>query len=87
MIISPFGKGWSFICKKQKQKKTRGPWATSLTWETVQINKHIWLYHDVDYEEKKITLLTLWEFIGSSFEQTWIPFTQGGFVSSLVEIG
>ena len=30
------------------------------------------------------TLLTLWEFIGSSFEQIWIPFTQGCFVPSLV---
>ena len=27
------------------------------------------------------------EFIGSAFEQTWIPFTQGWFVPSLVEIG
>ena len=36
---------------------------------------------------RKKTLLTLWEFIGSSFEQTWIPFTQGCFVPSLVEIG
>ena len=28
-----------------------------------------------------------WEFIGSSFKQTWIPFTQGCFVPRLVEIG
>ena len=27
----------------------------------------------------KNPLLTLWEFIGSSFEQTWIPFIQGCF--------
>ena len=36
---------------------------------------------------KKKTLLTLWEFTFSSFEETWIPFTQGCFVPSLVEIG
>ena len=36
-------------------------------------------------EEKK--LFTLWEFISSSFEETWIPFTQGCFVPRLVEIG
>ena len=38
-------------------------------------------------KRRKKTLLTSWEFIGSSFEQTWIPFTQGCFVPSLVEIG
>ena len=42
------------------------------------------LYHNVDSENKE---KTLWEFIGSSFEQTWISFTQGCFVQSLVEIG
>ena len=36
---------------------------------------------------RKKTLLTLWEFIGFSFEETWIPFIQGCFVPSLVEIG
>ena len=30
----------------------------------------------------KNPLLTLWEFIGSSFEQTWIPFIQGCFPSA-----
>ena len=35
----------------------------------------------------KKTFLTLLEFIGSSFEETWIPFTQGCLVPSLVEIG
>ena len=32
-------------------------------------------------------LSPLWEGRGPSFEQTWIPFTQGYFVSSLAEIG
>ena len=31
--------------------------------------------------------MILGELIGSSFEQTWIPFTQGCFVPSLVKIG
>ena len=65
------------------KKKTRGPWATSLTWEKVQIIKQIWLYDKFDSENKDKTLC---EFIGSSFEQTWIPFTQGCFVPRLVEI-
>ena len=37
--------------------------------------------------KRKKKILTLWEFSGSSFEQTWIPFTQGCLASSLVEIG
>ena len=32
-------------------------------------------------------LSPFWEGRGPSFEQTWIPFTQGSFVPSLVEIG
>ena len=52
--------------------------------KTVQIIKQIWLYYNVDSEKKE---KSLWEFIDSSFEQTWIPFTQGCFVPSLIEIG
>ena len=44
---------------------------------------YTWLYHNVDYE-KKNTLLTLWEFIVYSFEETWIPLTQGCFVPRMV---
>ena len=46
----------------------------------------IWLYHKVDKEKKK-KLLTLWEFIGSPFEETWISFAEGCFVPRLVKIG
>ena len=35
---------------------------------------------------KKKPLFTFWEFNGSSFEETWIPFIQGCIVPSLVEI-
>ena len=38
-------------------------------------------------KEKKKKSFILWEWNGSSFEQTWIPFTQGCFVPKLVEIG
>ena len=38
-------------------------------------------------KRRKKPLFTLWEVNGSSFEQTWIPFTQRYFVPSLVEIG
>ena len=38
-------------------------------------------------KRRKKPLLSLWELNGSSFEQTWIPFTQWCFVPSLVEIG
>ena len=37
--------------------------------------------------KRKNTLLTLWEFICSSFEETWNSFTQQCFVPRLVEIG
>ena len=32
-------------------------------------------------------IISPWKKAGPSFEQTWIPFTQGCFVPSLVEIG
>ena len=38
-------------------------------------------------KRRKKPLLILGEFIGSSFKDTWIPFTQGCFVPRLVEIG
>ena len=38
-------------------------------------------------KRRKKKLLISWEFIGSSFEQTWIPLTPGCFVPSWVEIG
>ena len=38
-------------------------------------------------KRRKNPLFTLQEFIGFSFEETWILFTQGCFMPSLVEIG
>ena len=61
---------------------TRGPWATTLTWENfleINITKLI--------KRRKNSLSTLWELNNSSFEQTWITFTQGCTVAGLVEIG
>ena len=63
-------------------KPTRGPWATSLTWENSSNDYIITLIKRV-----KTPLSTLWELNGSLFEKTWIPFTQGYFVPGLVEIG
>ena len=69
------------IARKKKQD-AHGPHRSPE--KTVQIIKQIWLYHNPDSENKE---KNLWEFIGSSFEQTWIPYTQGCFVPRLVEIG
>ena len=66
-----------FKCKQEARGPHRSPE------KTVQINKQIWLYHNIDSENKEKKR----DFIGSSFEQTWIPFTQGCFVQRLVEIG
>ena len=41
----------------------------------------------VEIGPKKISSMYSWKRAGPSFEQTWIPFTQGYFVPSLVEIG
>ena len=40
-------------------------------------------------KRRKYPLFSLWKLKGycSSFDQTWIPFTQGCFVPSLIEIG
>ena len=38
-------------------------------------------------KRRKNLFFTLWELNSSSFEQTWIPFTQGCTVEGLVEIG
>ena len=51
--------------------------------KTVQTNMIIIIL----IKRRKKPLFTLWEVNGSSFEQTWIPFTQGCFVPNLVEIG
>ena len=38
-------------------------------------------------KRRKNPLFTLWELNGSSFEQTWIPFTQRCFMPNLNKIG
>lgn len=65
--------------------KHEAPRATSLTWK---INKHIstqlWLYHNVEKREKYIFFLS---FKCSLFLKTWVLFTHGCFVASLIKIG
>ena len=50
------------------------------------INTYDYIITLIKRKEKK-TYLSLWGFIGSSFEETLIPFIQGSFLPSLVEIG
>ena len=64
---------------------TRGPWATSLTWENS--SNHLTKYDYIITLIKRRKKKNLREIIGSSFEEICIPFTQGCFVPSLVEIG
>ena len=49
--------------------------------------KSINAYFIVLIKRRKNLLSTLTELNGSSFEKTWIPFTQGCFEPNLVEIG
>ena len=51
----------------------------------LKINKHMIITMLI--KRRKNSLFTLWELNGFSFEQTWIPFTQGCTVAGLVEIG
>ena len=71
---------------KNKSIKTRGSWATSLTWEN---GYNQWTHTIIIMliKRRKHPLFTLRKLNGSSFKQTWIPFTQGCFVPNLVEIG
>ena len=76
--------------------KRAGPFILKTWFPITQERCQVWLKLVV--LEKKIfkscqfifinsQLSPLWEGRGPSFEQTWIPFTQGYFVPSLVEIG
>ena len=51
------------------------------------INTYDYIITLIKRRKKNPLILTSWEFIGSSFEQTWIPLTPGCFVPSLIEIG
>ena len=54
MFFSPMGKNWSsapLACKRDSSfggnDKTRGPWATSLTWKINKIHKSIKTFDDI----------------------------------------
>ena len=87
-MIEFFSTSGEPTCTKIYQILTRDPWATLLTWEKQfkSINTYDYIIMLIK-RRKKNTSLLLGELIGSSFEQTWIPFTKGCFVPSLVEIG
>ena len=67
--------------------KQEAHWPHSSPEKTVQINKHMIIILLLTSKWRKNLLFTLWEVNGSSFEQTWIPFTKGCIVPNLVEIG
>ena len=79
-----YRKPWKPFMAKTSKQEAHGPHCSPEKKVQIIINKQIWLYHNVDSENKE---KSLWGFIGSSFEETWIPFTQGCFVPRLVEIG
>ena len=60
------------------------PWATSVIWEFKSRNTYEYIIMLIKRIKKTVIY---WEFNGSLFEQTWIPFTQGCIVPSLVDIG
>ena len=59
-----------------RKLETRGPWATSLTWEKVPFIKHIyaaqWSCHNI----KRKSISPFRELNGWLFIKTWVPFTQ-----------
>ena len=67
-----------------------------ITWtrpmgNTTHLSKQFKSIHTYDYiitliKRRKHQTFTLWEFTGSSFERTWIPFIQGCIVPSLIEL-
>ena len=62
------------ILKCKQKPLTKDPWATSLTWENSS-NQQTHMIIIMLIERRKNPLFTLWEFNGSSFEQTWIEFS------------
>ena len=69
---------------------TRGPWATSVTSQTIPLNKHINFAQINDYAmtlRGKKSLSLIWKLNCWLFMKNWIPFTQRYIAPSLAEIG
>ena len=83
-IISPLGMEWSFIWT-DFVPFSRGYFVPSL----VEIGPVVLekIFKSCQFIFIISQLYPLLEGLGPSFEKTWIPFTQGYFVPSLVEIG
>ena len=80
----PWVKTWKYY--NNPSFLTRGPWATSLIWETVSIKQiciKLWLW------ELKKTFSHFWDLwsVCPLFVKMRIPFSQGCFVQSKVVIG
>ena len=68
-----------------KMSKQETHWPQCTPEKTVQIEKH--KINPMLIKRRENSLSTLRELKGLSFERTWIHFTQGCFVPSLIEIG
>ena len=89
---------WQFFYEDAKVRQwkiyvyneTGGLWATLLTWGRVPFTRHIcaklWLYHDW-LSKRNPTIISFLKMMWSIIVKTLLPFTQGCFVSSLIEIG
>ena len=83
--LSPFGEGRGPSPEQTWIPSTQGFFVPSLVESgTVVLEKKIFKYFD--YNLTFLLLSSLVKGHGPSFEQTWIPSTQGCFVPSLVEI-
>ena len=85
-LLPPLGEGWGPSFKQTWIPFTQGYFVPSL----VKIGPEILekkIFKSCQFIFINSRLSPLWGGRGPSFEQTWIPFTQGYFVPSLVEIG
>ena len=85
-IISPCRRAWLFILKKIRIPFTQGCFVPSLD----EISPVVLVKKVLKYFQYNFTISLLFPLVeghGPSFEQTWIPYIQGFFVPSLVQIG
>ena len=84
--LSPLGKGQGLHLNKVESPSPRDTFCQ--VW--LKLAQEFWrrrFLKVVNFFFIIFQLSPLWEGRGPSFEQTWIPFTQGYFVPNLVEIG
>ena len=82
-IISPWKRGGPFIWTNLNPFYPR--MLSLIEIGPAVLEKKIFLISSMYFHY--FVIISPWKRAGPSFEQTWIPFTQGCFVPSLVEIG